>query len=337
MVARSGRLGGYYARYTNYGSAASPRWRYVNSAADVFRRPDGAAVYLDLVREADQKELTGPVKRTSANIGTSGPGVQQLLPGRWNRGHLAVLTRRRMGDVPGDDRPPAARDRARPKAAATDRGGTSLDGARAPSALIAAATLALPAFAGRSIPKRWFSPKRISPPGTGSNHGGTATSSRTRACRVLCPRTRSWSLAPAASRGTWRDTTREPAGSCGRFSPSCMSSAGRKEPGLFLLWIDAEQRRHNAKRGALFADGREGTAIGDQSWVYWSGYPGYYAIVTWRQARFLGIVASWGIGKERTLALARVQQRRIAAAQCASASAGSRGRPCSSSGPATGS
>ncbi len=70
IVARSGRLGGYYARYTNYGSAASPRWRYVNSAADVFRRPDGAAVYLTWYEKQLRKELTGPMKRTSANIGT---------------------------------------------------------------------------------------------------------------------------------------------------------------------------------------------------------------------------------------------------------------------------
>ena len=82
----------------------------------------------------------------------------------------------------------------------------------------------------------------------------------------------------------------------------------------FLLWIDAEQRRRNAKRGVLLRDGRATTPIGDQSWVYWSGYPGYYTMVTWRQARFLGIVASWGSGREPTLALARVQQRRIAAA-----------------------
>ena len=88
---------------------------------------------------------------------------------------------------------------------------------------------------------------------------------------------------------------------------------GREGARTFLLWIDAEQRSANAKRSALLRHGREETTIGEQGWVYWSGYPGYYAIVAWRQARYLGIVTSWGIGKERTLALARVQQRRIAA------------------------
>ena len=55
LIARTGRLGGYYARYTNYGSAASPRWRYVNSAADVFRRRGRGCGVRDLVREAGHK------------------------------------------------------------------------------------------------------------------------------------------------------------------------------------------------------------------------------------------------------------------------------------------
>ncbi len=83
---------------------------------------------------------------------------------------------------------------------------------------------------------------------------------------------------------------------------------------LVLAHFDAVQRKRNARRGPLLADGRERTATGEESWVYWSGYPSYYAMVTWRQSRFLGLVASWGIGKQRTLALARAQERRIAAA-----------------------
>lgn len=71
IVARTGRLGGYYARYTNYGSTGSPHWRYVNSAADVFRRPDGAMVYFAWFDRNIRQELTGPVKRTSVNIGTT--------------------------------------------------------------------------------------------------------------------------------------------------------------------------------------------------------------------------------------------------------------------------
>ena len=71
MVARTGRLSGYYARYTNYGSAASPRWRYVNSAADVFRRPDGRGGVPDLVRQADQKRADRARQAHFGDIGTT--------------------------------------------------------------------------------------------------------------------------------------------------------------------------------------------------------------------------------------------------------------------------
>ena len=82
---------------------------------------------------------------------------------------------------------------------------------------------------------------------------------------------------------------------------------------VLLLRVDALERKYNARRG-LQAYGRERANIGGESWVYWSGYPGYYVFVAWRHGRFLGTIHSWGVGKERTLALARTQQRRIAAA-----------------------
>ena len=45
-LARSGFVTAFYAPYTNYGP---PYWRYVNSAAFVFRQPKGARGYLPLV------------------------------------------------------------------------------------------------------------------------------------------------------------------------------------------------------------------------------------------------------------------------------------------------
>jgi hypothetical protein len=45
-LARSGFVTAFYAPYTNYGP---PYWRYVNSAAFVFRQPNGARGYLPVV------------------------------------------------------------------------------------------------------------------------------------------------------------------------------------------------------------------------------------------------------------------------------------------------
>jgi hypothetical protein len=80
-----------------------------------------------------------------------------------------------------------------------------------------------------------------------------------------------------------------------------------------LAFHDAEQRRHNERRGIIHAYGRERARIGSESWVYWSGYPGYFVLVVWRHGRLLGAVVTWDIGRQRTLALARLQQRRMAA------------------------
>ena len=81
-----------------------------------------------------------------------------------------------------------------------------------------------------------------------------------------------------------------------------------------LSWQDAEQRRHNAKRGVIQAYGRESVCIGTRGWVYWGGYPAYYVLVSWSSGSLHGYVVSWEIGRKATLALARLQQRRMAAA-----------------------
>lgn len=82
----------------------------------------------------------------------------------------------------------------------------------------------------------------------------------------------------------------------------------------FLARVDAEQRRHNVRRGVIHAYGRERAEIGEESWVYWSGHPGYYVLVAWRHDRVLGLISSWGVGRVGSLKLARIQQRRMATA-----------------------
>jgi hypothetical protein len=59
---------------------------------------------------------------------------------------------------------------------------------------------------------------------------------------------------------------------------------------------------------------RSRSDVGSEGWVYTSPSRGTFTLVVWRYDRvFAGVVAR-GVSRERTLALARVQQRRIAAA-----------------------
>ncbi len=58
---------------------------------------------------------------------------------------------------------------------------------------------------------------------------------------------------------------------------------------------------------------RSRAGVGAEGWVYTSRSMGAFTLVVWRYDRvFAGVVAR-GISRERTLTLARVQQRRIAA------------------------
>lgn len=56
---------------------------------------------------------------------------------------------------------------------------------------------------------------------------------------------------------------------------------------------------------------RAPAGVGTESWVYWNSL---YAVVYWRYSNVWSGVSGTGLGKARTLALAREQQRRIAAA-----------------------
>jgi hypothetical protein len=76
-----------------------------------------------------------------------------------------------------------------------------------------------------------------------------------------------------------------------------------------LQWFGAEMRKAGIK-GLMQTRG----SIGDESWVYSARSPAPFAIVAWRYGRAFSGVAATGLNKARVLELARVQQRRIAAA-----------------------
>jgi len=84
--------------------------------------------------------------------------------------------------------------------------------------------------------------------------------------------------------------------------------------GLYLSWIDAGQKKSNRTRERKGQEPyiRLRVGIGERGWAYIEGPPAYYVLVAWRHGRVVGSVQTWGIGVQRTLALARTQQRRIA-------------------------
>ncbi len=55
LVARAGYVNGYAAKYQN---SDPPRWRYVTSVAFVFRRAEGAKIYLAWLDKKIRKENT---------------------------------------------------------------------------------------------------------------------------------------------------------------------------------------------------------------------------------------------------------------------------------------
>jgi hypothetical protein len=85
---------------------------------------------------------------------------------------------------------------------------------------------------------------------------------------------------------------------------------GAKGAHKLLVWADSELRKSG------FAGQKRAAAnIGAESWVHWAGGSNLdLSVVVWRHGRVFAGVMGLGLSKDRTLALARVQQRRIAAA-----------------------
>ena len=93
-------------------------------------------------------------------------------------------------------------------------------------------------------------------------------------------------------------------------SDLCRSGAGAH---LIFRDDDDEQRRVNAERvkkgGRAYK--RRAPAIGNEAALYWSAAGPRFTFLVWRTGRaVLGVVA-WGITPEKTVALARLQQRRV--------------------------
>lgn len=76
-----------------------------------------------------------------------------------------------------------------------------------------------------------------------------------------------------------------------------------------LAWVDREFQRSGLK-GLK----RARAGVGKEGWVYWGGSSLGLAVVVWRYSRVWSGIGSMGLGRARVLALARLQQQRIAAA-----------------------
>jgi hypothetical protein len=86
----------------------------------------------------------------------------------------------------------------------------------------------------------------------------------------------------------------------------CRGPAG---PGLLLDYFDEEMRKAGIK--GLY---RSRLALGDEAWLYGDRKGEVITFVVWREGRVFSGVVGNGITRARTLALARLQQRRVAAA-----------------------
>jgi hypothetical protein len=75
------------------------------------------------------------------------------------------------------------------------------------------------------------------------------------------------------------------------------------------LWADREYQRSGTS-GLT----RARAGIGTESVIFWGGGAKGHAVVIWRYQRVWAGIAGIGMGKRPTLALARIQQRRIAVA-----------------------
>jgi hypothetical protein len=83
---------------------------------------------------------------------------------------------------------------------------------------------------------------------------------------------------------------------------------------VFYSAEDARQRALNAvriKRGGR-AYRQEPVVLGDEALSYRSTQTPKVVLVLWRSGRVVGAVTTWRLGPDRTVALAQVQQRRIA-------------------------
>lgn len=76
-----------------------------------------------------------------------------------------------------------------------------------------------------------------------------------------------------------------------------------------LVWTDRALRK-----SGFAGQKRARLDIGSEGWIHWAGASGLnLSVVVWRQGRVFSGVMALGLTKDRTLVLARAQQRRIVA------------------------
>lgn len=76
-----------------------------------------------------------------------------------------------------------------------------------------------------------------------------------------------------------------------------------------LVWTDRELRK-----AGFAGQKRARVDLGSEGWVHWASGSGLdLSVVVWREGRVFAGVMGLGLTKDRALALARLQQRRIAA------------------------
>ncbi len=99
--------------------------------------------------------------------------------------------------------------------------------------------------------------------------------------------------------------------------PAIVSAAHlfRKGAGAHIFYAgeNAQQQALNAERvkRGVRAYRHESLVLGDEASLYRSTQAPKFTLVLWRTGRVVGSLSTWGLGRDRTVALARVQQRRV--------------------------
>jgi hypothetical protein len=101
----------------------------------------------------------------------------------------------------------------------------------------------------------------------------------------------------------WNLRTRDDAQLVSSLADLCRTASGAE---IWLAWLDARAGLQAAQVGQR----RQRVRIGDEGWAYSDPDS---ALVGWRQGRAVALLSTWGLPLRKALALARVQQRRMAA------------------------
>lgn len=170
--------------------------------------------------------------------------------------------------------------------------------------ILAAAAMALPAGAGNLDPGKLVLRPADVPSGFTIDRDGTGVRSNAKEAKSeprLEPLLRRWKRLTGYEAEFVRGKV--------RIESRIDIFVGREGAKELVAWIDREIRKLG-----LSGLSRRRAGMGDQGWVYRARYPVPATIVLWRYGRVSAGVAGTLLPQNTTLALARVQQRRIATA-----------------------